>query len=229
MPQASSTTLRKRRYIIQRTYDPVPLCGKVAGTAWGAARTARISEYPWYRRGIKQSTAVRMLYDDENVYLQFRCRDKHISAQVIELNGEVCEDSCVEFFATIDPPVGPDYFNLEINCCGQKHMGFGRDRFTRKLITPELVARLRIETSVRGPTKEESPSDRSWWVAAAIPFDMLSEFTARPVRPSGGTVWLGNFYRCGGKTDRQFACWNPIVSPKPDFHRPECFGTLIFA
>ena len=37
-----------------------------------------------------------------------------------------------------------------------------------------------------------------------------------------------NFYKCGDKTAHpHFLSWNPVVSSKPDFHRPECFGELI--
>jgi len=48
------------------------------------------------------------------------------------------------------------------------------------------------------------------------------------IRDRSGTVWRANFYRCGGKTDTQYACWNPIGCEKPDFHRPEFFGDLTF-
>jgi hypothetical protein len=36
-----------------------------------------------------------------------------------------------------------------------------------------------------------------------------------------------NFYKCGDLTAHpHFLSWNPIDLPKPDFHRPEFFGTL---
>ena len=60
-------------------------------------------------------------------------------------------------------------------------------------------------------------------------FEFLREFTGRPVAPKAGTRWLANFFRCGGKTDCQFASWNNIVWKHPDFHRPEFFGELRFA
>jgi len=189
----------------------------------------RISDYPWYVGGDKQGTVVRVLYDDESIYLRFRCEDRHIYAETTELNGRVYEDSCVEFFATIDPEAGPDYFNLEINCCGQILMGFGPDCYQRTPITPQLASRIRIETSLAGPTKVESPGDNGWWVAVAVTFEMLSEFASQPVSPAPGTIWRANFYRCGGRTDPQYACWNHVDAPEPDFHRPEFFGELIFS
>jgi len=166
-----------------------------------------------------------MLYDRRALYAQFRCRDRHISAVRTRLNSDVFEDSCVELF------LGPDgeYFNVEINCCGTLHLGFGAGRRGRRLIEPDQAARIRIATSVPTATKDESPDDAAWRVTAAIPFAVLSSLAGRTVRPRSGDVWGGNLYRCGGQTDPQHACWNPITSPQPDYHRPECFGDLRFA
>ena len=36
-----------------------------------------------------------------------------------------------------------------------------------------------------------------------------------------------NFYKCGDETpEPHFLSWNPIDTPKPDFHLPEFFGLL---
>ena len=219
-----------RRYIIESVSEPVPLCGRIAGTPWARAHVARVDNYPWYVGGPKQPTTVRLLYDQEVIYTQFRCRDRHIHCSTTHLNGPVCEDSCVEFFASTQPQAQPDYFNLEINCCGVPHLGFGPSIKDRRLISPALAGRIRIAASVPGPTRDESETDRrTWWVAVAVPFDVLSEMTGRRVQPRSGDVWRANFYRCGGNTNSQFACWNWIGSHEPDFHTPEFFGRIYFA
>jgi len=207
----------------------VPLSGAVAGTPWAGARVLRVDRYPWYEGGEKQSTAVRMLYDRRALYVQFRCRDRHVSAVETRLNGDVYLDSCVELFAMPLPAEGAGYFNVEINCCGCLHLGFGPGRAGRRLVPRELARRIRIETSVPTPTKTEDPRDRAWWVAAALPFKTLSDFAGFAVRPASGNVWRANLYRCGGRTDPQYAVWNPIAWPHPDYHRPECFGEISFA
>ena len=217
-----------RRYTIRSVGSAPSLSGAVAGTPWEAARVLRIDNYPWYRRGEKQSTAVRMVYDRRAVYVQFRCRDRHISARATRLNGDVYLDSCVELFAMPNPRVGGEYFNLEINCCGCMHLGWGPGRPARRLATPEVARRIRIATSEPTATKAESDADRAWWVAVALPLKALSDFAGRAVRPRAGDLWRANLYRCGGQSDDQYACWNPIDWPQPDYHRPEFFGTLCF-
>jgi hypothetical protein len=217
-----------KTYTIPRATQAVPLVGEASAGPWKAAAAMQIDQYPWYKAGDKQGTDVRLLYDDRAIYAQFICQDKHIFSQVTKVNGNVCLDSAVEFFATVEPDQGPHYFNLEMNCCGVPLLGFGPERRPRIAIDPAKASRIRIATSVTTPTKDESPSDNGWWAAAALDFDFLSEFTGRAIAPKSGARWLANFFRCGGKTDGQFACWNPIGWERPDFHRPEFFGELLF-
>ena len=217
-----------KEYTIRKAAQPVDLAKGPASDAWKTAAAANIDVFPWYKEGKKQGTTVRLLYDDKAVYALFVCDDSHIFSKTAELNGPVCNDSCVEFFATINPEKGPGYFNFEANCCGVFHLGWGPERAKRTLITPEQAKRIKVATSVPAATKEESPQDNGWWLAAAIPFDVIAEMSGEPVQPKAGTVWRGNFYRCGGKTDQQFGVWNPVANPYPDYHRPEFFGTLKF-
>ncbi len=215
-----------KQYTIRRT--AVPPGGAIDHAAWNTADVLAIDRFPWHEAGRKQLTRARLLYDDQALYVHFTAEDVHSSARVAELNGPVCTDSCVEVFASVEPDERPHYFNFEANCCGQFHLGFGPDRNERRLIQADLADRIKVATSVAGATKAESPDDEQWRLVARLPFDVLSEFTGRPVRPRPGDAWRGNLYRCGGETDPQFACWNPIDTSGPDFHRPECFGRLIF-
>ena len=217
-----------RRYTIRPLCGPVPLVGDASHATWATARVLRLARYPWCASGRRQSTEVRMLYNRRTLYVQFRCLDRHFSAIETRLNGDVYLDSCVELFAMPHPGDGAGYVNLEVNCCGCMQLGWGAGREKRRLAEPELAGRIRIATSVPTPTKDESPSDRRWWVAVAIPFDALAELADDTVRPRAGSVWRANLYRCGGQTDPQYAVWNPIDWPHPDYHRPEFFGRLRF-
>jgi len=215
-----------------RLAENIPLTGLVDSTPWRQADRLEIDQYPWYVDGKKQATTLRLLYDADALYLQFHCDDAHIFSETTDLNGPVCRDSCVEFFATIDPDNGPGYFNFEVNACGTIHLGWGlagSGGGVNRILVPKTLAKdITVVSSVSGPTKQESPHDRTWWLTARIPFATLSAFTGLPVRVGPGTRWRCNAFRCGGKTDDQFATWSWIDWPHPSFHRPECFGELRF-
>ncbi len=215
-----------KSYLIRRAVEPVRLAAD--DLAWNQADRLAIDEYPWYRAGSKEATDVALLYDDQAVYALFVCQDRHISAVETRPNGSVYLDSCVEFFAMPSPPREKGYFNFEANCCGTVHLGFGPGRQGRRLAGPAVHDQLCVATSIATATRAESPNDDGWWLAAALPFSALSQFAGFRVAPASGDLWRANFYRCGGKTDPQYACWNRIEWEKPDFHRPEFFGELKF-
>lgn len=212
-------------YTIPRTAD-FAVDADPTKDAWQGAPALAIDNFTWYTSGDKQATDVRLLWSETGVYALFTCEDKHIGASVTDLNGPVCKDSCVEFFATVDPERRPDYFNLEMNCCGVVHLGFGPDRHDRKLIYKELADRIEIATTVAGPPKNEQPEDDGWVLEVKLPFSVLEQFCDYTFGGQG-TVWNANFYRCGG-TDEQHSTTFPIEKDRPDFHLPQFFRPIQF-
>ena len=194
--------------------------------AWKNAEVAQIDCFPWYKSGKKQKTVVRALYDSSVLHVLFESEDTHISAKRRKYNGDVYLDSCVEFFLSPWPSKTNDYFNIESNCCAVLHIGLGPDRRHRKLIPAKLARQITLVSTVPGKQKTESSDDNGWKLYMRIPRSALSALAGKRVRFAG--TWKGNFYRCGGKTNDQYAVWSPIGVPEPDYHRPEYFGDLVF-
>ncbi|MDU5344496.1 MAG: carbohydrate-binding family 9-like protein, partial [Prevotella bivia] len=68
--------------------------------------------------------------------------------------------------------------------------------------------------------------DTSWELALVVP---VSSFFNHKITELSGLTMKANFYKCGDKTDQpHFLSWQKVDLPKPDFHRPEFFGTIIF-
>jgi alpha-galactosidase len=62
-----------------------------------------------------------------------------------------------------------------------------------------------------------------WSAELAIPMKSL---TAN-FDPS--EAWRVNFYRVEGRNEpRKYMAWQPTMTPEPNFHVPESFGSLIF-
>jgi hypothetical protein len=67
-------------------------------------------------------------------------------------------------------------------------------------------------------------AERKIWTAElAIPMRALT------TKFDPSAAWRVNFYRVEGKVEpRHYMAWQPTMSPQPNFHVPEKFGTLRF-
>jgi len=63
-------------------------------------------------------TNVKMLFDDENIYVIFKVQDKYVKCTRTEINSDVYNDACVEFFFSPVLAKPEEYFNFEINSGG---------------------------------------------------------------------------------------------------------------
>ena len=158
----------------------------------------------------------RICHDGRNLYVSLWAKEKPIRAEYTLPASPVHEDSCLEFF--LMPAEENRYLNFEINPNGCLHLGFGRDRQSRKdLLLPDEEEMFRIR-AVR--------TEDGWGTAYRIPVSFLREFY--PAFECRG-ILRANVYKCGDKTPHpHYLAWNPVNTPAPDFHRPECFGEMKF-
>ena len=153
--------------------------------------------------------------------VMFHVRGLDLRATHIEDNGRSWEDSCCEFFVT-DPYDGT-YYNFELTCIGSLLSSKRKSRLDSVLREKEDVARVIRHSSLAHEEAEISDRIFSWTVAMLIPYDLIGID-----RDNVPVSVRGNFYKCGDLTAHpHFLSWNPIGTPKPDFHRPEYFGELI--
>jgi len=221
-------------YEIRRAPAPPVIDGKLDDAAWRAARRADRFHFNWWTTGEKEKTEVRLLWDDDRLYVGFRCYDRHISAAVTERHGPVSRDDCVEVFISPNPgppyrndgPKRPNYYGFEMNVIGTMLNFIRADWWTGgRTWEPEGVE---MRTSHHGPLRKvDSPEDRLWTLEIAIPFRNFARDAAH-VPPVDGDVWRLNLNRAGGTTNAQYSTWSPVRTAKPNFHVPESFGYVRF-
>ena len=61
---------------------------------WQKVRSIQIDSFPWYKKGEKQITDVKMALANEEFHLKVYCEDRHSSSSVTVYNGPVYKDSC---------------------------------------------------------------------------------------------------------------------------------------
>ena len=207
-------------YTIQRTDQPLPaLAGRgfdPDAEPFCQGRYAAIDQYAW-GGDYRPEARAYLTWDSEGLRVLLCANEAEVSAQVTAFGGPVYTDSCLECF--LRPFDGdPRYLNIEVNAAGAALIGFGPDREHRRV----------LEACPEGMDIQVSRYEGRWWaVAYTLPFGWLESVFGRAV-DEGACFW-GNFYSCDESIHPHFGSWNPIEAPKPDFHRPECFGRLILA
>lgn len=201
--------------------DAIPALLDRGQVAWNAIDEVDwADEYPYCPRvGFRISHAGRC------IMLHYRVAEQSVAAVAAADNGNVWEDSCVEFFFMPDGGDGI-YYNIECNCAGRILVGAGRDRHDRELAPPELLAGVTRWASLGSEPFAERVGETAWEVVLSIPLDTF--FKHSLVSLSGSRVGA-NFFKCGDRLRQpHFVSWNRVEAPSPDFHRPECFGSLLF-
>lgn len=177
------------------------------------------------------TTEVRVLFNDEFLYVGFYCEDDHVWGTLGKRDDPIYREECVEVFVC---PSGALHQYYEINlspknilfdACilngrtpdnpGAEFLGFHdfdlEDIYTRTHVEGDLDA---------------SGRARYWTAEYAIP---LKEMWGAPhIPPRHGDTWRINFFRIDSP-DRErvdYYSWNPVQAA--NFHQPWKFGLLCF-
>ena len=211
-------------YIVKRLPEGagcMPLSGafspeQISG-AYAALNDAPVAQYVWPDEGYRPEVHARVGWNEKGLHILMYANEPLIRAQCTEIGGMVCVDSCMEFFFMPFPHKEKRYFNAEMNPLGTLHFGLGEGREGRTVLRETLPEGFEIQTSAH---------DGAWWaISYTVPMSHIeSVFGEKLV--SGGQM-LGNFYCCDETIHPHFGTWAPVVAPKPDFHRPECFQPVI--
>ena len=168
---------------------------------------------------------ISLWHNGDTLFLNFEVEEEFIAAVAEKDNDEVYKDSCVEFFISFDDK---GYYNIEANCAGKILMSHRRGRkIDVEYATPEILSAIKREASLGSESFECRNNEGKWNLTLAIP---ATSFFKHEFRNFDGLEAKCNIYKCGDNLPKpHFLSWQPIKTEKPDFHRPECFGSILFA
>lgn len=187
------------------------------------APVQKIETVNWKDFSYAPEVNFNIAHTGDEIWLQYRVREKYIRAMETRTNGDVYKDSTVEFFISVD---GKNYYNFEFSCIGTIHLAYGTGRENRQHIEPAVAEQIRVESSLGTKPFEERAGDFRWEMFIRIPKQCLVFDALKSLSKCKAT---GNFYKCGDATTiPHFITWHPIDTELPDYHRPEFFGELEF-
>ncbi|WP_197440417.1 carbohydrate-binding family 9-like protein [Polystyrenella longa] len=215
-------------YTIKRTTAPIKIDGKLDESDWSAAESVGDFEFAWYESGKKEQTIAKMLWDDQYLYVAYRCEDAHISATRTERGSSVWFDDCVEVFTAPNVDDGENYFNIEMNVNTAFLEGHHPEGLGSKSKERWRCEGIQIQTTVDGTLNDDTDTDSHWILEAAIPFAAFAH-VAKHTPPEPGDIWRLNLNRLGGETNQQYSQWSPSTTKEPQFHSPGDFGRVHYS
>ncbi|WP_276496642.1 carbohydrate-binding family 9-like protein [Pontibacter litorisediminis] len=183
----------------------------------------RIDVAPWADGGKPAEATFTIAHHADCLYLKYKVAEETVLARYRSINDPVYRDSCVEFFVCFANDSA--YYNIEANCLGTCLVGYGPDRHNRKQLPAALISGIEHHAHLR--VLNNGHTGKSWELTLRIPAAL---FEAQSFASFEGLQARGNFYKCGDDLpEPHYLAWNPIEAPEPDFHRPEHFGSIVFA
>jgi hypothetical protein len=191
------------------TSTPPKIDGRLQDEAW--KKSVRLTGFstPISRKtGVSpgtEQTEVLMLYDKENLYISFICKEpsmENLRAKMTDADSEVFLDDCVEMMFAAGAE-NKDYYHIVVNSIGTVYDAFVSDK-----------------TWNSGAVVKTFRQDNQWKVEMAIPFKKSG------IKADRGDKWHFNLFR------ERYAGEKPEVTSwaivENRFHEPERFWILKF-
>jgi hypothetical protein len=225
----TKTTVDEAVYNVVKLEKPMKINAKWDKDEWKNVKSIKIEKHMGDLPKFQPVVEAKMMYDDNNVYVIFRVKDRFVQSTVQEYNGSVSENSCVEFFFSPDSAYPLNYFNLEINAGGTPLIFYIRKPWNDfKKLEAEEIKNIEIAHSLPSKVDPEITEPITWIIEYRVPFAMLKKYSD-VTKPAPGVTWKGNFYKTGSKTSNpNYMTWSFVDNPTPNFHLPQFFGTLKF-
>ena len=185
-------------YVAYRTAGALQIDGKLDEPSWQrAAWTAAFVDIEGQRKPLPAfKTRVKMLWDDEYLYLAADLEEPHVWATYTERDATIYHENDFEVF--IDPDGDThQYYEFEINALGTE--------WDLLLVKPYRdggpymsawdINGLQTAVTVWGSVNNPLDEDQGWSVEMALPWAVLKEATRDKVPPLDGDQWRINFSR----------------------------------
>ena len=216
-------------YDVYYTTDSLIMDANWDKSQWQNVQAIKLNNFMGEKPKFWPETEVKMLYNENYIYVIFRVHDRYVKAVATHINAPVYHDSAVEFFFTPGSDISYGYFNLEVNCGGTPYFKFQKG-FKKNVINIDFndIKTIKMAHSLPQLIEDEIKTPVTWTLEYKIPVQMLSKYT-EITPPQPGVVWRANFYKTADATSNpHYLTWNKVKNDSPNFHLPQFFGMIRF-
>jgi 3',5'-cyclic AMP phosphodiesterase CpdA len=197
------------RITVYRADHAPTIDGKLNDALWRRAATVNNFMYPDFSDSAVPGTQVWLAYDDNNLYMAWRCEEKDMKGLVTTVkdrDGNVWTDDCFEFFLDTNFD-RKTYYQFVVNSLGTVYDG-------------KMLGKKQFNADVQVATSREA---WGWTVELAIPWSDLD------IQPPVAGMKMG--YELSRRRPRQDSDGSVFQFPplgSDRNHQPEYFGIMTF-
>lgn len=212
--------------IVRRTRGKIAPDGVLDEPDWGRAEVLTFSDSLGRPQATRYPTRLRLLYDDENLYVGFEATDEDITERFSKRDDPIYDHEAVEVFlmpGVVAPALGP-YVELQASPGGVIFDAAFTAR--RQGMDVSFSAGQTVGTKIDGTLNDSRDSDHGWVSEWAVPWKSIRGVSAAP---KSGEEWRMNAFRIEkAKTlpNGEYTAWSPPLVG--DFHNTARFGRMKF-
>lgn len=166
-----------------------------------------------------------IIHDGKTIFIHYFVRERQVRAVNQGYHSPVWEDSCVEFFFSLKGDEDR-YYNFEFNAIGTILAAYGPNRHERTRLSDDMLDAIETFPSLGREPVGTINKPTNWDLKVHIPLRTLAY---NSIENLSGLDGYANFYKCGDRLDHpHYLSWNPVLTEKPDFHRPRFFRHISF-
>ena len=175
----------------------------------------------WPEFSAQCEAGVELSHSSDMLHIHYMVDEAAVVARCTADGQHVWEDSCVEFF--FDPDGKGEYYNLECSCTGWIYLCKGTGRCGRIPLDDTALKSIKRRCTLPQEAFGLLEERTQWELWLDVPASVFGLESFEGLRARG------NFYKCADASPfRHYLSYAPIATPKPDFHRPEFFETILF-
>lgn len=238
------------KYVCEKIITKIKIDGKLNEPAWASAEWSnKFVDIEGSKKPMPYlETRMKMLWDDENLYIGAMLKELHINAFLQQRDTVIFYDNDFEIF--IDPDGDThNYYEIELNALNTVWdlLLIKPYRDIAKAAVDDFdIKNFQSAVSLSGTLNNSSDVDSAWFVEVAIPWKTFKSLSVTGLPPSEGDIWKINFSRVewdyriidgkyvkpvDPKTGRPFPENNWVWSPQGviNIHYPEMWGLVYFS
>jgi hypothetical protein len=171
-----------------------------------------------------QNTFVSLLWNDENLYIAYKCNDSQIIGSLQKKDSQIFNtDDLVEIFLDPDGD-SQNYIEIGVNAFSTNY------DLLLKCISEECGGwNTAMDFDIKGVETVSKINKDGYIVEIRIPFSSLKKIKNGGFsKPKVGTKWNGNAFRIDYGNTTEYLALQPYKSLKFGFHQPQEFAVFEF-